>query len=65
MTVKTLSVKCPNCDKQVIMNSASLFKPFCSDRCKSIDFGGWASETHVIEGKELTEDDLWSGETQQ
>ena len=62
MTVKTLSVKCPNCVKQVIMNDSSPFRPFCSQRCRSLDFGEWASEAHVIEGKEITEDDLWSSE---
>ncbi|WP_410483315.1 DNA gyrase inhibitor YacG [Teredinibacter sp. KSP-S5-2] len=41
-------------------------RPFCSDRCKNIDFGDWALENHKIEGPsqgvEGLEEDLWSGE---
>lgn len=28
-------------------------RPFCSARCKSIDFGDWAMERHKIEGEAL------------
>ncbi|WP_075185854.1 DNA gyrase inhibitor YacG [Teredinibacter haidensis] len=59
MTVKTLAVKCPTCSKQVLMTDEFPFRPFCSDRCKTIDFGGWAAEQHLIEGDE-TESDNWS-----
>lgn len=44
----TISVKCPTCQKEVIWNSESKFKPFCSDRCKLIDLGDWASEKNAI-----------------
>jgi len=27
---------------------ASQWRPFCSERCKLIDFGGWASESYRI-----------------
>jgi len=26
--------------------------PFCSDRCRAIDLGNWASEKYVIPGPE-------------
>ena len=42
------SVKCPTCQKDVLWNAESKFKPFCSDRCKLIDLGDWASEKHAI-----------------
>jgi len=41
-------VKCPNCGKQVTWNSESAFRPFCSDRCRLIDLGAWASEDYQI-----------------
>ncbi|SQH74867.1 DNA gyrase inhibitor YacG [Shewanella benthica] len=44
----TTRVKCPTCQTEVIWNSESKFRPFCSDRCKLIDLGDWASEKHVI-----------------
>lgn len=59
MNVKTLAVKCPACKKQVLMTEEFPQRPFCSDRCKTIDFGGWAMEHNTIEGDE-TEDDSWS-----
>jgi endogenous inhibitor of DNA gyrase (YacG/DUF329 family) len=39
-------MKCPICRKQVAADSA--FLPFCSERCKLIDLGNWASEKYVI-----------------
>lgn len=42
------TVKCPTCQKQVEWSELSTFRPFCSDRCRLIDLGAWASEKHVI-----------------
>ena len=39
-------MKCPVCKKKVKFGEP--FMPFCSDRCKLIDLGDWASEKHVI-----------------
>ena len=41
-------VKCPTCQKQVEWSELSTFRPFCSDRCRLIDLGDWASEKHAI-----------------
>ena len=41
-------VKCPTCQKQVEWTESSAFRPFCSDRCRLIDLGDWASEKHAI-----------------
>lgn len=49
-TKKPLVVDCPNCKKQVIWNSQQIHRPFCSERCKLIDLGEWASEQHKIPG---------------
>lgn len=43
-----LVVDCPTCNESVTWNAESAFKPFCSERCKLIDLGEWASEGHVI-----------------
>jgi hypothetical protein len=42
------TVKCPTCQKQVEWSKSSTFRPFCSDRCRLIDLGEWASEKHAI-----------------
>jgi endogenous inhibitor of DNA gyrase (YacG/DUF329 family) len=59
MTVKTLSLPCPTCQKQVLMTDAFPDRPFCSRRCKLIDLGEWASESHRVEGEPVHPDDDW------
>jgi hypothetical protein len=39
-------MKCPICKKEADLNGE--FFPFCSERCKIIDLGNWASERYVI-----------------
>jgi uncharacterized protein len=53
-------MKCPICKKPVEPDSA--FNPFCSERCKIIDLGNWASEKYVIstpvQADEAEDDDV-------
>ena len=39
-------MKCPICKKETAPGSP--WMPFCSERCKLIDLGNWASEKYVI-----------------
>lgn len=39
-------MKCPICKKEVQLSDP--FAPFCSDRCRIIDLGNWASGKYVI-----------------
>ena len=39
---------CPTCKRPVEWNDRFPHRPFCSERCKLIDLGVWASEKHVI-----------------
>ncbi|OGT22031.1 MAG: DNA gyrase inhibitor YacG [Gammaproteobacteria bacterium RBG_16_57_12] len=48
-----LTVKCPTCEKPVAWTSQQLWRPFCSERCKLIDLGEWADETHRISGESV------------
>lgn len=41
-----LKLKCPICKKSV--SAATPDFPFCSDRCRLIDLGKWASGGYVI-----------------
>jgi endogenous inhibitor of DNA gyrase (YacG/DUF329 family) len=43
---RTLKLRCPIC-KKVVKNGEPEF-PFCSDRCRTIDLGKWASGAYVI-----------------
>ena len=49
--VKT--VNCPQCSSPVPWQEDQQWKPFCSERCKLIDLGDWATENHRIKGEEL------------
>jgi endogenous inhibitor of DNA gyrase (YacG/DUF329 family) len=39
-------MKCPICKKPVELKDPEA--PFCSERCRLIDLGNWASGTYVI-----------------
>jgi endogenous inhibitor of DNA gyrase (YacG/DUF329 family) len=43
---RTLKLRCPIC-KKAVKNGDPDF-PFCSDRCRTIDLGKWASGGYVI-----------------
>ena len=36
---------------------ASLWRPFCSERCKTLDLGAWASEAYRIPVDESADDE--------
>jgi uncharacterized protein len=43
-------VKCPACSGKSIFAPSNEWRPFCSQRCKQIDFGAWASEDFRVAG---------------
>lgn len=43
---KVKTIRCPTCKAIVIAGSEDF--PFCSDRCRLIDLGKWASGGYVI-----------------
>jgi endogenous inhibitor of DNA gyrase (YacG/DUF329 family) len=43
---RTVSLRCPTCKKIVLAKDPNF--PFCSDRCRLIDLGKWASGAYVI-----------------
>jgi uncharacterized protein len=52
-------VNCPTCEK-LIEYSGNEFRPFCSERCKLLDFGAWADGEFAIPDNSslLSEEDL-------
>jgi endogenous inhibitor of DNA gyrase (YacG/DUF329 family) len=57
MNTRVLEVNCPTCMKKVVWSEASPWRPFCSQRCKLIDFGDWASERNSIPAESPLPDD--------
>jgi len=43
---RTVKVRCPICKKAVKTTDTDF--PFCSQRCRTIDLGKWASGDYVI-----------------
>ena len=48
-------MKCPICEKAVDINNPEA--PFCSERCRLIDLGKWASGDYVISTTPVKKDD--------
>jgi len=54
-----LIIKCPTCGKE-IEYGGNEFRPFCSERCKLLDFGAWADEEYSLptETASMTEEEF-------
>ena len=50
-------VSCPTCGAAVPWTAESKWKPFCSERCKMIDLGQWATEKYRVPAEEQEPDD--------
>ncbi|HMN79509.1 MAG TPA: DNA gyrase inhibitor YacG [Burkholderiaceae bacterium] len=45
-----LQVDCPCCGRRTEFSPENRWRPFCSQRCRQIDLGAWASDQYVIAG---------------
>ena len=52
---KPRGVACPTCGATVEWTPAARWRPFCSERCKMIDLGAWASEAYRVQVAEAPE----------
>ena len=50
-------VRCPTCAGDSIFEPSNLWRPFCSERCRQIDLGAWASESFSLPANPPVEDD--------
>jgi uncharacterized protein len=48
--VKTVS--CPRCGAASTFSPQNKWRPFCSERCKMIDLGAWATESYRVPAEE-------------
>ena len=55
MAAKPIIVACPQCGGESVWSPVNAFRPFCSERCKLIDLGAWASETYRVPVQEADE----------
>lgn len=50
-------VRCPACGGDSIFAPSNPYRPFCSERCKNMDLGAWASESFRVPEKPQREED--------
>ncbi len=53
-------VKCPSCGKETMWEE-NPYRPFCSERCRLMDLGKWASGDYRIPGEKATEEEKGEG----
>ncbi len=45
---KTRQIHCPQCHAVILWSAENPYRPFCSERCKLIDLGQWATGAYRI-----------------
>lgn len=53
---RRLKLRCPICKKSVVSTTPDF--PFCSDRCREVDLGKWASGAYVISSPVQDEEEV-------
>ncbi len=52
----TRKVPCPICRRPAVFAPSNRWRPFCSERCRRVDLGAWASEGYRVPVKDLGAD---------
>ncbi len=50
-------VPCPRCGRPALFSPHNKSRPFCSERCKLIDLGQWATESYRVAGQDEKPDE--------
>ncbi|MCC7058836.1 MAG: DNA gyrase inhibitor YacG [Burkholderiaceae bacterium] len=48
MKSSRVEVDCPACGRKAAFEPSNRWRPFCSQRCKTLDLGAWAAERYRI-----------------
>jgi len=48
--------KCPKCQINLVWDTNNPNRPFCSERCKNIDFIAWANEENALAAEPSLDD---------
>ena len=54
-------VVCPTCSGPSVFGQNNRFRPFCSERCKNVDLGAWASESFRMPADAPPDDQVYGG----
>jgi endogenous inhibitor of DNA gyrase (YacG/DUF329 family) len=50
-------VPCPHCGTPAPFGPQNRWRPFCSERCRSLDLGAWASEQYRMPTRPSEDDE--------
>lgn len=50
-------VPCPRCGRPALFSPLNKWRPFCSERCRSMDLGAWASESYRVPTRPSEDDE--------
>lgn len=50
-------VPCPTCRRPALFAPENAWRPFCSERCRSVDLGAWATESYRVPARPTEGDD--------
>jgi len=56
-----MKVRCPICRKMTAWEG-NPHRPFCGERCRTLDLGNWADESYSVAGDPISEEDPGSGD---
>ena len=57
MATKALKVPCPTCRQPSLFAPGNPWRPFCSERCRGVDLGAWATESYRVAAAPEPDDD--------
>jgi endogenous inhibitor of DNA gyrase (YacG/DUF329 family) len=43
-----MKVRCPTCGKKTEYGPENKYRPFCDERCATLDLGAWADEKYKV-----------------
>ena len=55
-------VACPGCGAPAEYSPANPWRPFCTERCRLVDLGAWASESYRIPVKDAPDGESLPGD---
>jgi endogenous inhibitor of DNA gyrase (YacG/DUF329 family) len=55
-----MTVTCPRCGKPAEFKPSNRYRPFCSERCATLDLGSWADEKYRVPVEPTESNDLVS-----
>jgi hypothetical protein len=59
--VKILKVRCPRCGARTDWQDNPT-RPFCSEKCRLVDLGRWASEEYRVPGEKVDTEESGEGD---